>query len=311
MKIFGDVFGTRRKLLLGTAGFVVVILPVVFAFINSTTGHARSQAQNKSATELPRFEYEVASIKPDQSDHSSGGMMNTPDGLTAANASLKGLIQSAFGVLNYQISGGPDWLTSERYVIDAKMDAATADALQKLSREDRGLARQQMLRALLTDRLKLTVHRETKELPVYFLVIAKNGPKLQQAKPDDTYPNGFKGPDGIPLGGGVMSTNGNQVSQTTTAQGVPIADLARSLSGRLSRAVLDRTGLTGKYDFTLNSAVDRGQFQGAADGQPPAVPPDAPFLFEAIQQQLGLRLESGKGPVEIIVIDHVERPAGN
>jgi uncharacterized protein (TIGR03435 family) len=268
----------------------------------------QSQTQNTSATALPKFEYEVASIKLDQSDHSSAMTNNPPDGLVATNASLLGLIQNAFGVLNFQVLGAPDWLSSERYVIDAKMDAATADALQKLNREDRILARQQMLQALLADRLKLTVHRETRELPVYFLVVAKNGSKLQQAKPGDTYGSGVAGRGGV-MGPG-MSTSASRFSSNITAHGIPISALIPSLARPLGRPVLDRTGLTGNFDFTLKFATDRPGPDDTLNGQP--MPnSDLPFLFEAIQQQLGLKLESGKGPVEVIVIDHVERPSGN
>jgi uncharacterized protein (TIGR03435 family) len=170
-----------------------------------------------------------------------------------------------------------------------------------------------MLQALLADRFKLSIHRETKELPVYALVAAKNGPKLQEAKADATYPNGIKGPDGVARGG-MMRIGGGEV----TGQGLPIANLTRMLSQQLGRTVIDKTGLTGKYDFTLQWTPDESQgpmFKGA-DGAPPGgnpAPPESsgPSLFTAIQEQLGLKLESQKGPVEIIVIDHVEKPSQN
>ena len=319
MQKLRDIFESRRNLCLSAVGFVAVAAPLVFglAIAMPSDAHAQlqTQTQNTTATALPKFEYEVASIKLDQSDHTSAMTNNPPDGFTATNATLKGLIQNAYGVLNYQISGGPDWLSSERYVIDAKMDAATADALQKLSREDRVLARQQMLQALLADRLKLTIHRETRELPVYFLVVAKNGHKVQQSKPGDTYSSGIKGRGGVPGGPGMLTSSSSRLSSTMTAQGMPISSLTPFLAGPLGRPVLDKTGLTGNFDFTLKFAVDRAQ---AAPGDSPnGLPPspsadsDIPFLFEAIQQQLGLKLESGKGPVEVIVIDHIERPSGN
>jgi uncharacterized protein (TIGR03435 family) len=269
---------------------------------------AQTQSQNANAAAPPKFEYEVASIKLDVSDHSSGSINYPDDGFTVTNASMKGLIQSAYGVLDFQILGAPDWLGSELYVIDAKMDAATMDALKKLGSEDKSIARRQMLQALLADRLKLTIHRETRELPVYFLVIAKSGSRLQHAKPNDTYANGVKGLGGV-MGPG-MSTSSTPFSSSITAQGIPISTLLPSLARPLGRPVLDKTGLSGNFDFTLKFATSRPGPEDTLNGRP-WPDSDLPFLFEAIQQQLGLKLESGKGPVEVIVIDHVERPSGN
>jgi uncharacterized protein (TIGR03435 family) len=316
MHKFGDVLKPRRNSALSLLRLASIAVLILFVFAIATQSHIHLRNQNAAAAGT-KFEYEVASIKLDESDHSSSSINNPLDGFTATNTSLKNLIQNAYGVLSYQIVGGPDWLNSERYVIEAKMDATTADALQKLSPDDRNLARQQMLRALLVDRLKLTIHRETRELPVYFLVIAKNGPKIHEAKPDDTYADGLKGRGGVPAGPGLMTTSSNWLSQSTTAQAMPISNLASFLAGSLRRPVLDKTGLVGKYDFKLKFSVDRAEPQGdsgeSLNGQPRSatLDPDAPFLFTAVQQQLGLKLESGKGPVEVIVIDHVERPSGN
>jgi uncharacterized protein (TIGR03435 family) len=167
-----------------------------------------------------------------------------------------------------------------------------------------------MLQALLADRFKLAVHHETKDLPVYSLVIAKGGFKLQESKPDETDPQGRTG----------MHISGS--SGAMRGQLVSMASLAQFLYGRLNRTVLDKTGLTGKYDFMLKWTPDQNQMQpaggfqatsGGAPGGQPALVADAgaPDLFTAVQEQLGLKLESGKGPVEVIVIDHVERPSGN
>jgi uncharacterized protein (TIGR03435 family) len=309
MRKFGDVLNPRRKSTLNAfrLAAVVTIMSGV-AIADATRAQSHPQTQNTSATTLPRFEYEVASIKPDLSDHSSSSTNYPDDGFTSTNASLKGLVQDAFGVLDFQILGAPDWLSSERYVIDAKMDVATMDALKKLSREDKSIARRQMLQALLADRLKLSIHRETRELPVYFLVIAKNGSKLQQAKPGDTYGSEVPG-RGRTMGQG-MSTSSSRFFSIVTAHGIPISTLIPSLARPLGRPVLDRTGLTGNFDFTLKFATERPGPDDTLNGQP--MPnSDLPFLFEAIQEQLGLKLESGKGPVEVIVIDHVERPSGN
>jgi uncharacterized protein (TIGR03435 family) len=276
---------------------------LTLALAIALTSNAQTSPQTQS-----KFEYEVASIKPDLSNNGNSSTNNPSDGFVATNATLATLIQSAYGILNFQLVGGPDWINSERYVVDAKMDAETADALQKLNLEDRLLARHQMLQALLADRLKLTTHRETRDLPVYFLVIAKNGSKLHQAKSGDAYENGLKSRGGT-MGQG-MSSNSNRFTTSITDQGMPIASLLPLLGRPLGRPVLDKTGLTGNFDFTLKFAVERPSPDATMNGGP--IPDaDAPFLLEAIQQQLGLKLESGKGPVEVIVIDHIERPSGN
>jgi uncharacterized protein (TIGR03435 family) len=194
------------------------------------------------------------------------------------------------------------------------MDSSVADAIRKLDPEQRKDARQQMTQALLADRFKLSIHRETKELPVYALVVAKNGPKLQEAKPDATYSNGLKGPDGVARKG-VMRMGLGEV----TGQGLSISSFARLLSQQLGRTVIDKTGLTANYDFTLHWTPEEGEgqlFKGtglAPQGADSAAPAESsgPSLFSAIQEQLGLKLESQKGPVEIIVIDHVEKPSQN
>jgi uncharacterized protein (TIGR03435 family) len=194
------------------------------------------------------------------------------------------------------------------------MDAATTEALAKLSQAQRVLAQQQMLQALLADRFQLTVHRETKEGTIYTLVVAKGGPKLQEAKPGDTYPNGVTYPDGTHAGAGSMS--GSQVTGDLTAQAVPIARLVQSLIQMLGHPVSDKTELKGVYDFKLQFTPD-DRLQppnGAAPNARLLVPPadsNAPSLFDALQEQLGLKLESGKGPVETLVVDQIEQPTEN
>jgi bla regulator protein blaR1 len=301
----------RRKVALAITAMAAFAIPILVGLVDAPTIRAQSTAQS-STTAIAAFEYEVASIKPDKT---SGGNVNirTPeDGLTISNFSLGRLIQLAFGVPEYQISGAPEWANSENYDIDAKMDGATADALKKLSADDRRLARQHMLQALLIARFKLIFHRDSKELPVYWLSIAKNGPKIHVAKPGDTYANGIPVPAGRG-GAGVMMMTGGVGTQTVTAQAVPIGNLLRTLATAVGRPVLDKTALTGLYDFTLTYAPDPSQLQGLSGGAPGAQPADteSPSIFTAVQEQLGLKLDSGKGPVEIIVVDHVERPSGN
>jgi uncharacterized protein (TIGR03435 family) len=260
-----------------------------------------------AAAPSPRFEYEAATIKPSKGPAPGGkiGMWAAPDGFSAWFITPQQVISDAFGVKSFEVSGGPSWLTSERFDIEAKMDAATADALAKLSQDQRALVQQQMLQALLADRFQLTVHRETKELTSYTLVIAKGGPKLQEARPADTYPNGDAG-----------SMSGSTLSGDLRGQAVPVARLAQSLTQMLGHPVSDKTELKGVYDFKLQFTPD-DRLQPPPGAPPslrlplPAADSNAPSLFDALQEQLGLKLESAKGPVEVIVIDHVERPTPN
>jgi uncharacterized protein (TIGR03435 family) len=301
-----------RIRLLGGAGFLAVAIPTVFGLLNATQTRAESQVQSIAGAAPV---YEVASIKPDKSDGGMVGIRFRPDGFSATNATLQMLIRASYGVEDNQILGAPNWLTSEKYDIEAKMETSAANELRKLSPDQRKIEQERMLQTLLADRFKLTLHRGTKGLSVYALVIAKNGPKLQESKPGDTYPNGSKGPDGLPLGAHMMRTVRGQIK----GQALPMASFVRVLSRQLGRTVLDKTGLTGTYDFTLQWTQDESQaplFKGTEDGQQatgstPPLDSNGPSIFTAIQEQLGLKLESQKGLGEILVIDHVEKPSEN
>jgi uncharacterized protein (TIGR03435 family) len=310
MQRIGGVFGIRRNPLLCPAGLIAVGALVVFALACPTQSKAQSQSQNTSASApLPAFEFVVASIKPSSPDAPDGFMTNpgrgrVSDTFSARNLSLMNLVKAAYGIpfgtTDSRITGAPKWLDSEKFDVEAKIDGATVDALNKLTPDQRTLAQRQMLQALLADRCKMMIHREMKDLPIFSLVITKNGPKLQEANPDEVTSIG---------------TSRDGASELITGKARSIADLARWLSVSLGCPVLDKTGLTGKYDFKLEWTPDVSQAptNNATTGQPPPTTLDSggPSLFTAIQEQLGLKLESGKGPVEIIVIDHIERPSGN
>jgi bla regulator protein BlaR1 len=299
-----------RKLLLSAAGLLAVVVPIFFGLVNATPIRAQSQGESAVAV-TPGFE--AASIKP----HQSTGTMQmsklwyTPNGLSATNVTLQTLIRDVYRVQESQISGAPDWLKSEKYDIEAKMDKSVSDQLLKLDPLQSLPQRQQMLQALLADRFKLTLHRETKELPVYALVIAENGSKLQEATPGDTYPNGIKGPNGRPGGAGNIRMGRGLL----TGQALPMADIVRALSEQLGRPVLDKTGLTGKYDVMLQWTPDESQLPmfKEADGINTAPPPtpSGSSIFRAIQEELGLELRPQDSPVETLVIDHVEKPLEN
>jgi bla regulator protein BlaR1 len=279
-----------RKLMIGTVGVVVVALPMVFGLLHPTQSRAQSQVQNPNVI-APVFE--VVSVKPSKSVDGTVTMKHRSDGITATNVTVKMLVQAAYGVQDYQVSGvsGPmAWVTSERYDVEATVDASLADRLSKLSTEQRMDQDRLMLQALLADHFKLLLRRGNAEgSPVYALVIAENGSKLQEKKADDAYPEGIKGPDGraIPQGVHMIWAGRGQI----TGIRVSIADLTRSLSQQMSRTVLDKTGLAGNYDFVLKWETNGEE-----------------SILTAIREQLGLKLESQEGPVEVLVIDHVEPP---
>jgi uncharacterized protein (TIGR03435 family) len=271
--------------------------------------------------------FEVASIKPTAPGGPGGrgmvGIQMAPGGrFNATGVTAKLLIGQAYDVRDFQISGGPGWMGSDRYDIIAKPEnSSTGDLLPDPSKVtgDQMKTFQELqrlrLQALLADRFQLKIHRETKELPVYALVVGKGGPKLQESKADapssDDFKD-FKGPDrsrgrGMRMGPGQLS-----------GQMVQLPFLTQVLSQQLGRPVIDKTGLKGTYDFTLKFTPDQSQGGGGPFGDlppgvkaPPPPDPNGPSIFTAVQEQLGLRLESQKGPVEILVIDHVEKPSEN
>jgi uncharacterized protein (TIGR03435 family) len=294
-----------RKLLLFVAGSMAIAVPSVWG----QGGTAPSGTVPPATTEdvkVPAFD--VVSVKPNKSGNGGMRIMFNSDGYSATNVSPKLLIQVAYGIREDLISGAPNWADSSRYDFDAKVAGPDVDALKKLNPEQR----RSMLQPALADRFKLKVHTETKQLPVFELVIAKGGSKLKEAAPGDAYTNGIKGPDGVGRGGMMRMGRGQ-----LTGQAVPIGNLVNMLSQQLHQTVIDKTGLTGKYDLELNWTPDQGSdpmFKGT-DGAPARADtaPDAsgPSIFTAVQEQLGLKLQSTKGPVETLVVDHIEIPSEN
>jgi bla regulator protein BlaR1 len=271
-----------RKVLLAAFGMAAVAGPIAIGLMNAPP----SRAQEQTATAAPK-EFEVASIKP-----SAPGPVNrmrvemSPGGrFSTSNVSLKLLIQQAYNVKAFQISGGPGWIDSERYDLVAKADGDISGPAQL----------RPLLQKLLADRFQLTIHHDTKELPVYALVVGKNGPKFKESVANGPGPN-------IRMGRGVID-----------GQGMGMEMLASQVSGQLGRTVIDRTGLKGQYEIKLEFTPEGSSQRGPADGPEASPPPDptGPSIFTALQEQLGLKLESSKGPVEIIIIDRAEKPTEN
>ncbi len=243
--------------------------------------------------------FEVATVKLNKSG-SSGSHSSLDNGrFTASNILLKNLIQyQAYGIPEPRILGGPKWLNSDRFDIEAKADSSIADQLRTLGRDQRRLLTQAMFQQLLADRFKLTVHWETRELPVYALVVTKNRSSLHESKESD--------------GNSHTSTGNGQF----TARGVTMVEMAQTLTQELSRelgrVVIDKTGVAGRYDVALKWTPDTGTAPINIGTEGTAPPPDSgPSIFTAIQEQLGLKLESTRGPVQVLVIDHVEMPSEN
>lgn len=230
---------------------------------------------------------------------------------TGRGLPLKRLICMAYDVDDLQVSGGPDWLTLDRYTIEAKADSAGQEAIQKLSGPQVRLVAQRMVQELLADRFKLKMHQGTKELPVLALVVAKNGPRLHESVPGDTYENGLKDRDGHGHQGMMRFNNGRLI-----VQGVPLDRVVAQLTEQLHQIVQNKTGLKGNYDFTLEWTPeedhDRGPSVASGEGGGgPAADASGPSIYTAIQEQLGLKLEPQKGAVPVFVIDHIERPSEN
>ncbi len=243
-----------------------------------------SRAQEQTAN-APAKEFEVASIKPSAPGGGGVRMQISPGGrLNASGVTTKMLIAQAYNVKDFQISGGSSWINSERYDLVAKADGEVAMGQLR-----------PLIQKLLADRFQLVIHRDTKELPVYALVVGKSGPKFKESASNSPGPQ-------IRMGRGVID-----------GQSMGMDMLAGQLARSLGRDVVDRTGLTGKYEIKLEFTPEEGAGRGPGDGPEAAPPPDAagPSLFTALQEHLGLKLESSKGPVEIIVIDRVEKPTEN
>ena len=230
-------------------------------------------------TAAPAFE--VATIKPAAPAPDGHTHINYPPGgrFSATNIALLALMQWAYGTPEKQILDGPPWLSSTRFDIQAEADIG--EQIKSLTSEQSNELKRRMVQDLLADRFQLKVHEETRTLPAYDLVLAKGGSKLQPSESN-----------GKSIGVGHTHFNG---------QGLGVTSVAEELSKIVGRVVVDKTGLTGRYDIKLLWTADDAQ---AADGDPPN-------LFTAIQEQLGLKLESAKEPVPVIIIDHVDQPTPN
>jgi uncharacterized protein (TIGR03435 family) len=251
---------------------------------------AAAGMQGQIPSVRPAFDsFEVATIKPTPSDWGKNSYLRM-EGVefVGRNQTVKNLIEAAYNLTPRAISSGPAWIDSDRYDILAKTPGEIRPNLEQ---------QMSMVRTLLADRFKLAFHREQKEFSIYALTVTKNGPKLKEGTdpPDGPRPLIFYlSPKAVMLPG----------------RNARMAELASAFQrGALDRPVVDKTGIAGRFDFNLEWTPEESQFNGAGlRGTAESTQPD---LFAAIQQQLGLRLEATRGPIETLVIDQVERPSAN
>jgi bla regulator protein blaR1 len=266
----------------------IALFSVPASFAQRAQQAAFQVASVPASRESPAFE--AASVKPTNPSRVGSTFNFAPGEVQIGGGTLRRIVEMAYDLRTFQILGGPAWLDADRYDISAKNDAALKD----LGKKEREMEMRLRLQTLLADRFQLKVHRETREWPEYALVVAKGGTRLKE--PDSG------------IGDGISAECGVMKGTRTT-----ISNLAMVLSRQVGRPVLDRTGLSGRYDFEMSYTPDNGCGSRPPDGVATISDTltDRPSLFTAIQEQLGLKLESIKGPVEVIVIDRAVKPEPN
>jgi uncharacterized protein (TIGR03435 family) len=237
----------------------------------------------------------------------------SPDGIRITNVPLRTIVREAFGIEDDRLFGGPAWSKTSMFDIEARVAPEDAPKLKGLNFE----RRRQMMVSLLEERFGLKYHHETRDLPEYELVVDKGGNKMQASKPDPAGPDPGPdpGPGPAPSPGRHMLMMHGRGHIESMGTGMP--GLAGLLSGQLGRTVVDKTGLSGDFDYKLDWTPDDTASAITKSGNPlpgdNATSQDAggPSLFTALEEQLGLKLESTKGPVDVIVIDRLEQPTAN
>ena len=251
-----------------------------FLAITAVVLPASGQGAPDSTTTGRKLSWDVVSVKPNKSLDPSEFIRMTVDGVELRNSTLHAVFLNTFEIKSEnQIVGYPSWVNSEHFDIQAKMDPESAAAYRNLKGEQGAVQWHSLMRQILEERFGMKYHREQRQLPVYFLVVAKQGSKLHESAPEENTSSSW--------GPGKFASHHCKMS-----------GLASSLSGAADRIVIDKTGLTGEYDIDL---------AWAPDNQPDA----GPSIFSALQDELGLKLEPAKAALDVVVIDHLERPSEN
>jgi uncharacterized protein (TIGR03435 family) len=264
---------------------VLALLATVMAFAQN----AAPPATTPQPTGANILAFDVATIKPTSRTDKAWQLLPTPDGYTGMNISLRKLIELAYGVRDGKlILGGPPWIDSAKFDIEAKFDPAQVPNVKSLTFRQRA----DMLQPLLADRLKLKIHHESRDFPVFLLVVDKGGLKLHESTPSDAGNLGF----------GIDCTFRNGAG-SLTAQGCQASSLTGLLQSAAGRIILDRTGLTGHYNIELHWARDDAPVDSSVES--------GPSIFTALHEQLGLKLEPSTAPLDVLVIDSAEKPSEN
>jgi uncharacterized protein (TIGR03435 family) len=270
-----------QKLILFSAS---CLLLAAHAFAQSTPAAAQPKDTQQQANKV--YAYEVVSIKPSNPNSNGSGMRTTTGSFAWTNTQLDTLIKYAYDlIIDSQLVGLPNWAKEDGYDIAAKADQDTAERLNNLPPKERRKEEQRMEQSILADRCQFKAHEETKELPVYELVIAKGGLKMKDAPPDEP---------------GSETMRSGQVA----VHAMSIDILVDGFSGTDGRLIVDKTGLeTRKFDFELKWTPEEQRATASDDA--------APSFFTALEEQLGLKLVPAKDPVKVVIVDHIERPSPN
>jgi uncharacterized protein (TIGR03435 family) len=288
------------QLFCGRRSPTVLLLAVLTLSGAATPVQAQGNAAAPQDVSAKATTYEVVSIKLSSPNEQGGGWKSLPDGFDFKNMAIFWLINQAYGiVMDSQISGLPAWTKTDHYDVSARVDEETAAAWAKLSKRDVWKQQQLMLQAMLADRFQMKVRREVKELPVYDLVIAKGRLKMKEAAADEQELSYWKQTAMY----GATGQGDEYTIDATTHAGTAEA-LAESLARYAGRVIVDETGLGEKrFDFELKWSSDQ---QAPADGGS-----TGPSIFKALEEQLGLKLEPAKEPVDTFVVEQMERPSAN
>jgi bla regulator protein blaR1 len=307
----------RRRVEIRGVGLACVLLSAVCAVAQA--GVAAPQVTNSTSPAAPAAPdaapatapaWDVSTVKPAGPDERYSLFNFMPDGIKITNVPLWMIVREAFGLEEDHLFGGPAWAKTTAFDVEAKVAPDDAAKFKALKMEQR----RQMMIAVLEERFGLKYHHETRDLPMYELVVAKGGVKMHESMPDPRpNPEGpGAGPAPSPGRHMLMMHRGHLESVGTGMPG-----LVRALSGQLGRTVIDKTGLTGNFDYKLDWTPEGAALPIAMGGNPAAVDnansqdTGGPSIFTAVEEQLGLKLESTRGAVDVIVIDQLEQPTAN
>lgn len=283
----------QKSTLLCATVLVLTTVPSYTDVFAAPETHNELHVAQNNAKQKPALSFDVASIhpsppSPDGHNHIWNDVHESH--FRTGNLCIRDLIQYAYNLPKSQIRGGPAWLDSATFDIDAKSSAEVDERLKALSSDDAAQQKRLMVQELLKERLALSAHAEERSLPVFELIPAKQGAKFR-----------------------LSDIHGTTIDRRRSSIHVQGSDdtlslLARELAQIVGRVVINKTGLTGRYDLTLRWTPDDAPAPSTEGSPDPNAPPN---LFTAIQEQLGLKLENGKAPVAVLVIDHVEKPSEN